>query len=99
MADSDISAELQRVENHNKYLRPLDKDARQLQDVDCIARERWVTRDARLQNLFFLSIDKSLTPQLRSATAAYDMYTALKELNNSSDHANAQLAWIAFVNL
>ena len=67
--------------------------------MDRIARERWVTRDARLQNLIISSIDKSLTPQVRSATVAYDMYITLKELNNSSDHANAQLAWIAFIDL
>jgi hypothetical protein len=99
MTNAEIGTELKRVEDHNKYLRPLNKDARQLQDVDRIARERWVTRDARLQNLILSSIDKSLTPQVRSATAAYDMYMTLKELNNSSDHANAQLAWIAFVDL
>jgi IS30 family transposase len=92
MTDSEISAELQRVKNHNKYLRPLNKDARQLQDVDRIARERWVTRDARLQNLILSSINNSLTPQVCSATAAYNMYMTLKELNNSSDYANAQLA-------
>jgi hypothetical protein len=99
MTNAEIGAELERVENHNKYLRPLNMDARQLQDVDRIARERCVTRDARLQNLILSSIDKSLTSQVRSAAAAYDMYTTLKELNNSSDYANAQLAWVAFIDL
>jgi hypothetical protein len=49
MTNAEIGAELERVESHNKYLRPLNMDARQLQDVDRTARERWVTRDARLR--------------------------------------------------
>jgi hypothetical protein len=60
---------------------------------------RWVSRDAKLQNAILSSIDKALTPQVRGCATANAMYRILKDLNNTSDHTNAASAWHTFIDL
>ncbi|KAF1947566.1 hypothetical protein EJ02DRAFT_461738 [Clathrospora elynae] len=55
------TTELQRVHNHNKLINPLNEEARRLKTVNRKAHKRWIARNARLQNLILLSIEKSLT--------------------------------------
>ncbi|KAF1934673.1 hypothetical protein EJ02DRAFT_318242, partial [Clathrospora elynae] len=99
MTPAQIMAELQRVEEINKYMRPVNKDRKERNDTDRKAREDWLVRDARLQNIILSSVDKALTSQLRSCNTAYGMHTLLNQLNHSSDHANAAIAWASFVDL
>jgi hypothetical protein len=99
MTPAQITIELHRVEEINKYMRPVNKDRKERHDEDYKAREDWLVRDARLQNIILCSVDKALTSQLRLCTSACDMHTVLNELNHSSDHANAGSAWASFVDL
>ncbi|KAF1945553.1 hypothetical protein EJ02DRAFT_314618, partial [Clathrospora elynae] len=99
MTPAQIMAELQRVEEINKYMRPVNKDCKERNDIDRKAREDWLVRDARLQNIILSSVDKALKSQLWSCSTAYGMHTVLNQLNHSSDHANAAMAWASFVDL
>ncbi|KAF1939696.1 hypothetical protein EJ02DRAFT_351691, partial [Clathrospora elynae] len=88
-----------RVLKINKLNRLINEDARALKKEDEKTLAKWVARDARLQNTILSSIDRSLTAQVRACSSVNAMYLVLKELNNSSDFANAQEAWAAFIDL
>jgi hypothetical protein len=96
---AEVEDKVDRTIRLNKNLRILNDDARLLKKEDELAYNQWVQRDARLQNTIMSSVDKALLPQIRNSTKAYDMYLVLKELNNSSDHANAAEAWQNFIDL
>jgi hypothetical protein len=99
VSPDEVQDEVDRTIRLNKNLRILNDDARLLKKEDELAYNQWVQRDARLQNTILSSVDKALLPQIRNSMKAYDMYLILKELNNSSDHANAAEAWQNFIDL
>jgi hypothetical protein len=98
-SETTIQADLDRVGKLNKTIAPFNSEARQLLKEDKLALDQWVARDARLQNTILSSIANTLASQVRTCPTAHDMYKALKELNSNGDHANAALAWIAFIDL
>jgi hypothetical protein len=99
MSQHQVRAAWSTAEDTNKLLRPYNEDVRRRKEDDRRAHEQWVSRDARLQNTILSSIVPSLVPQVRNCSTANDMYKVLKELNNSTDYANAAAAWTAFIDL
>jgi hypothetical protein len=99
MSQHQVRAAWSTAEDTNKLLRPYNEDVRRRKEDDRRAHEQWVSRDARLQNTILSSIALSLVPQVRNCSTANDMYKVLKELNNSTDYANAAAAWTAFIDL
>ncbi|KAF1830851.1 hypothetical protein BDW02DRAFT_506637 [Decorospora gaudefroyi] len=99
MTREQVHAAWSTAEDTNKLLRPFNDDLRRRKEDDQRAHDQWVSRDARLQNTILSSIVSSLVPQVRNCTTASDMHKVLKELNNSTDYANAAAAWTAFIDL
>jgi hypothetical protein len=83
----------------NKHLKPFNDEVRRLMKDDEERFNRWVSRDAKLQNAILSSIDKALTPQVRGCATANAIYRILKDLNNTSDHTNPASAWYTFIDL
>ncbi|KAI1544902.1 rve domain containing protein, partial [Pyrenophora tritici-repentis] len=83
----------------NRNVRDYNAEARTLRAKDESKYNNWITRDAELQNTIMSSIMPTLIPYVRVCDSANAMYTVLKELNTSSDYANASAAWVTFISL
>jgi hypothetical protein len=99
MSETQKKNEFKRVSALNANYRILNDEARLLKKEAEQAYTNWVARDARLQNTILSSIDNALKPQVRGKATAHDMYTALRELNDNTEYANAAQAWQNFVML
>jgi hypothetical protein len=64
----------------NKHLKPFNDEVRRLMKDDEERFNRWVSRDAKLQNAILSSLDKALTPQVRGCATANAIYRILKTL-------------------
>jgi hypothetical protein len=99
MTAAQILTEIENAGKVNKHLKPYNDEVRRVKKEDEDRFNLWVSRDAKLQNTILSSIDKTLAPQVRGCTTAKAMYHVLKDLNNTSDFANAASAWHTFTNL
>jgi hypothetical protein len=97
--EAQIDTETNRIYKLNKGLIALNANNQQLRADNHMVYENWVAKDGKLQNTILSSINTALVPQIRDCNSANAMQVILKELNNTSDYANAATAWAAFIDV